>query len=234
MRKLDCFEPCSVQLGDKAYYTLRPSDLVVPVKLKKSQSPLDVILGDKGDGASVTEGDEEGSIAAPEQVAVTLEDIKKPPLSPTLKDTLPMDVSKQGLVLNGVAEQAQHNGQDAVEDGDADDSEYEDEDECFSDTGSSASARSNTSQNSNSSHKKKKGKGLQTKLLKKKKLRKARSRYNGGRGREMRPGDRIPVEIIFTFSSIEVMWQVGKNYTEIRWYILSNIKLHQKDIFYIF
>ena len=132
-------------------------------------------------------------------------------------------------VVNGVIENAQQNGGDHVvtipdnennEVVDPDDSDYEDDDAdvdddgCLSDAGSTASARSNASQSSTSSlntkKKKAKGPGLQTRLMKKKKLKKTRARRDSGRHpRELRVGDRVPVEIIYTFSIIEVMWQVG-------------------------
>ena len=232
MKKLDCFEPCSVQLGDKAFYTILATDVIEMVKVKGGRSLLHYIIKPKGSDHK-QEDENTKNAAAGDSQSIEHDPNNHSDLQPPTESggtdqwsaSLNIDVKLSQPTENGLSAEAEINGDiigESVpvrESADGEDSEYEDEDEDYlSDGGSTASGRSNTSQSSASSAKKKKSKGpaLQTKLLKKKRLRKARGKREHTLRKVLQEGARVPVEIIYTFSKIEVMWQV-KNYFNFSW-----------------
>ena len=125
--------------------------------------------------------------------------------------------------INKVTESQQQ--QQRVEDGDSCDSEYEDEgdDEYQSDTASVGSTHSSAS---NSSRKKKKFKRkhvsvrMPMKSVKKKKERRAKRALERRRRYEIQPGECVPVEICYTESLVEVMWQVREEVNSITFTLL--------------
>ena len=195
---MDCFEPCSVQIGDKAFYTIKSTDKILTVSTKGKKTVLHHLLKDDAiseeNSNNMTETDMNAiNTAEAEHGDNPSEDVDYSKMN---GEASPMETQTE----LGAGDNPPEANQEEEEEWE-DDSEGEGGD---SDAGSTAS-----SSHSNSSHKKaKKGGVLKTKLLKSKKLKRSR-RTNGG-GKMPVAGETIPVEIIFTESRIDVMWQVSQ------------------------
>ena len=204
MKKLDCFESCSVQIGDKDFYKIRENDVILDVPQGK-KNVLHFILEKNKTNAQNTSTKELNA-----KNSATNEENFKNAAQAMADDKVPLDGSEEKTENKA---QTPESPVKAVE---GDDSDYEDEEDSASDAESTASAKSNTSNSSASKTKiivKKTGVGnssLQNKLMRKKKYKKQRRKVKKA-PKQYKPGDQVAVEIIYTFSTIDVMWQVRMN-----------------------
>lgn len=212
LRLLNVFEPCTLQVGDRNFYTFREVDTVV-MKEHWRRSQRDFILA----GNSVTNGP-----ASTIQQSKTLspsknrsQDILANPAEPTNQVTM-SHPNVQGtvgnmhsvMVLQPVVPTVEvtngnptpgsdlNAGGDHLEDWDTEDTAS------MSDTASISSGCSSVG----SQGKKKRGPALMTKVLKKKKLRRTRKRAPPV---ALQPGQRVVVETLSTSSIADVVWQDG-------------------------
>ena len=201
---MDCFESCSVQIGDKDFYTIRENDVILDVPQGKKNALHYALEKNKTNAQNTSTKDlnainnaanEENSKNADEAVA---------------SDKVSPDGSEEKSDTKAQTPES------PVKTAEGDDSDYEDEEDSASDAESTASAKSNTSNSSASKTKiivKKTGVGsssLQSKLMRKKKYKKQRRKVKKT-PKQFKPGDRVAVEIVYTFSTIDVMWQVCMN-----------------------
>lgn len=183
---MDCFESCSVQIGDKAFLELSPSDRIETIVPTGKKSLMHFIMQKNNqlprtNTSMCAKRPEDSAVNEPTQLT-----------------------SDEKCIENGVG-----NNDKAVQtvQDDLIDSEEEDDDD-DSDTCSTGSASSTQSTGSQSSMKKKKS-ALHARLMKKSKLKRMRKNKNMGvTACSFKAGDCLPVEIICTMSSIEVVWQV--------------------------
>lgn len=251
LRRLDCFEACSVQIGDKGFYILKETDTLQSVSSRGCRSLLRHIR--KGlSGPDLADGDLAQSMNSkmnicdnknislvigvhdvnggndPEVAKKKESDVKNlshtnsilDPTNPVAGLTLDSDKQTANLTcsveVNGISSNQSVNDEIGIlgapknlSDSEyASLSDYEEEDGCLSDTGSAASGQSSPSTAEKKKKGSKKGVALQTKLLKKKKLKRARRKLDEKKEWVPKLGEKIPVEIIYTFSYVEVMWQV--------------------------
>ncbi|XP_050394975.2 (E3-independent) E2 ubiquitin-conjugating enzyme UBE2O [Patella vulgata] len=129
-------------------------------------------------------------------------------ISETLKDKEHVENGEnktEGSLLDAVL-----NGVDGEDGGDDGDDEYEDIDE-ESDDSDASSVHSGSSHGSSAGRKKKKSRKkptLQLKMMKKNKGRRPRMKFNLPE-RSLAVGEKVPVEICYTLSKANVMWQDG-------------------------
>ena len=202
LKKLDCFESCSVQIGDKDFYTVHENDIIVDLPQGKKNAIHYIIEKLKLNAENITTKDPNSA--------------NKKSKEDSCKST--EEAVSSDKVLSDATEERSENKTvspvSPIKTVDGDDSDYEDEEDSASDAESTASAKSNTS-NSTSKTKiivKKTGTGvtsLQNKLMHKKKYKKQRRKVKKT-PKQYKPGERVAVEIIYTFSTIDVMWQVSK------------------------
>ena len=203
LKKLDCFESCSVQIGDKDFYTVQENDIIVDLPQGKKNAIHYIIEKLKLNAENITTKDPNSA--------------NKKSKEDSCKST--EEAVSSDKVLSDATEERSENKTvtpvSPVKTVDGDDSDYEDEEDSASDAESTASAKSNTSNSSASKTKiivKKTGTGvtsLQNKLMRKKKYKKQRRKVKKT-PKQYKPGERVAVEIIYTFSTIDVMWQVSK------------------------
>ncbi len=209
LKKLDCFEACSIQIGDKAFYRLKSTDIVSSVPAKSSRNLIHQVMHDLDMLPQEAKCVDIINTEA-EENAKNLQNIPEVGTETDNVDTQDVKVESQNGLVND-DEEAVSMVTDEHIDAEDEDSDFEDEeDACLSDACSTASNASVSSTSSQKKKKSKKGPILQTKLMRKKKLKRAKRR-EGRRHRELQAGDRIPVEIVYTFSSVEVMWQVSES-----------------------
>ena len=238
LKKLDCFEACSVQIGDKAFYTIKNIDVIETVA-KSSPSPLHTIMK-KSENVQDLEADQQKQQEQNAKNSAQSESAKGAEPSETIQDG--SEAAEAGPGANGVepakveAESgAEPSATAAIESRDdsagavngsgpaevetlvngVDVDSDNDDSAALSDTASTASNISSASASSVSSLKKKGKSGavLQTKLMKKKRLRRARKKPSQRSRPEAQAGDRVPVEVMYTSTMVEVMWQVGHSCT---------------------
>lgn len=197
MKKLDWFHHSSIQIGDKAYYIIKDTDIILDQQPKHhtrqnvsngGQACTGLTNGftDARNGSKATGGEEEedSCINGTEMAAGKDQDEKKPGNS-------------QSKVITNIEE---------IENLE----EYEELDD--DDESDQASATSGHSNASSSSLRRKKpahrGPTLKTQLMKKVRGRKARQKMILPE-RELKSGEKVPVEVCYTFSRVNVMWQVS-------------------------
>ncbi|CAI9728364.1 Hypothetical predicted protein [Octopus vulgaris] len=190
MQKLDWFHHSSIQIGDKCYYTITESDVVLKSQ-PKYHNPPDLQNGGDACKNSLVNG-------------FTPNNMKKiKDRSHENESTVTPDANDQCVpeVIDNVCVTSI----DEIENLE----EYEElEDEEESDK-ASASGQSNAS---SSSLRRKRafqhGPALKTRLMKRVRGRKARQKLILPE-RELKPGEKIPVEVCYTFSLVNVVWQDG-------------------------
>ena len=203
LKKLDCFESCSVQIGDKDFYTVQENDIIVDLPQGKKNAIHHILDKLKLNAQNITTKDSNSANKN------SKEDSSRSREEGVSSDKVSSDASEEKSENNTVTPES------PVKTVDGDDSDYEDEEDSASDAESTASAKSNTSNSSASKTKiivKKTGTGvtsLQNKLMRKKKYKKQRRKVKKT-PKQYKPGERVAVEIIYTFSTIDVMWQVCK------------------------
>ncbi|KAJ9574645.1 hypothetical protein L9F63_008177, partial [Diploptera punctata] len=191
LRLLNVFEPCTLQVGDRNFYTFREEDSVV-TKEQWRRSQRDLVLA----GNSVTNGPaslQSNKISSPKKnkSKEVIEDAsesgcQESPSFPTVEVTngSPTPVSEPNT------------GNEHLDDWDTEDTAS------MSDTASISSGCSSVG----SQGKKKRGPALMTKVLKKKKLRRTRKRAPPV---ALQPGQKVVVETLSTSSIADVVWQDG-------------------------
>ena len=198
MRKLDCFEFCHLQIGDKAYYTVKDSDAVLhkmsphkhvtPDIVELTAKDNVIVIGTKSDtlvvkkrGVEKIEG--ESNTGTPD------------------KGDNPKTFDKDNSEKDSDTEKAEdESGDDEFEDveGELSDKEESDREDCDSPVRQSGPTPK-TCKKSENYHPSCKKKGSR---------RKGRKRNTKKTEREVKPGDKVPVEICYTFSCCDIMWQV--------------------------
>lgn len=267
LKKLDCFESCSVQVGDKAYYTIKNTDLIRVFSghkntdkslLHRLLTDMETLPEDKGEHThyDLTIKNYKNEQERPNQAECgnrseakisnipcsddgkcekvnnlqgendkskfnmdcVSEAVQKVELNHVAKDTGTKDeVAKDNQIVgkdnhevaknNHEIAKDNHMDEDVeIEDGE-DDSEYEDEEGSVSDAGSSCSGHSSTSNTSPSLRRRHKKATLPIYLVRRKRQRRTRKPDTGFQ-QNLKPGDRVAVEVIYTLSLVDVMWQV--------------------------
>ncbi|XP_067005905.2 (E3-independent) E2 ubiquitin-conjugating enzyme UBE2O [Anabrus simplex] len=182
LKLLNVFEPCTLQVGDRNFYTFRDEDTFLP-KEQWRRSQRDLVLAN-----SVNNGPANFYKRSPKRLKNKVSDAPNNMNGPT-----------SGLAVSEPA------GGPTV----MDVSPVQEEDEWDTeDTGSMSDAASISSSCSSvgSQGKKKRGPALMTKMLKKKKLRRTRKRVPTV---PLQPGVRVVVETLSTSSIADVIWQDG-------------------------
>ncbi|XP_065337080.1 (E3-independent) E2 ubiquitin-conjugating enzyme isoform X2 [Cloeon dipterum] len=193
LKMINIFEPCSLQIGDRNYYTIESGDVIVTKdNWRRSQKEIFPAVFKGKSKVFVKKKKEEDSTLAP------------PPQSSSTNSS-PTHSTHSNPAFHQVRK------------ADADDWDT-DETGSFSDTASLSSNCSNSSQGPAVQEgyktlplldsKKKKGPALMTRVLKTKKLRRARK--NQEKIFNMGPGDRVVVETLSTSSLADVVWQDGQ------------------------
>ena len=212
LKKLDFFEASSVQIGDKAFYVLKPSETVVDITARNNRTLMAQIQEYLKNGLnSVTNNFEHDSceplnIANARDMSATICDENSNKDERASDDVGEININNKGDGdhVNEVKGACQNNAANSG-------SEYEYEaDASQSDAGSTASSHSSLS---NPSKKKKCKKGLhtQSKLWKMHKVKKTKKKTKTAAMEDhlcLEPGNTLPVEILSTMSFVEVMWQV--------------------------
>ena len=233
LRKLHCFESCSVQIGDKGFYTLTKPDCEVKcVPARGKKSVLHYVMKQLHDGETVN-GEN------------TLNQLRsycnaEKSASTNCHDTVPVDGVENSGIGGDVVENAEATGGgDDVNKNCANavakylqeelactscDSEGADDND--SDSDSSASAKSNSSLPTTTGGKGRKRCGKkklavstaapptgQGKSLKRKRQKQQQAKKMCGSlpraTKPLRPDDQVAVEVLYTFSRVTVMWQVS-------------------------
>ena len=194
---MDCFQHCHHQLGDKGYYSVKETDTVLRGMSPRQHYTPDIIQKLTSDNISVIGTRKDGYVIATKGMS---------------KDDNKLAEASNGPVENGIEANSRAESQiiDNVDDNDGDDEledvDDDDDDDDEDDKNNSANTGSHGSPAIRSRNRKraflKSGKSLK-KLrgrMPKKKLKLPERIVN--------PGDKVPVEIFYTFSTCRVMWQV--------------------------
>lgn len=194
MRKLDCFEFCHLQIGDQAYYTVQDSDTILHKMSPRNNVTPDVIelaakenvivLGTRPDGFIVKQRGVEKRVGE--------KDISK--------------INKAQGVEEG-KDNCDTNGKENSDDGDSADDEYEDVEDEFSDKEESDGESSSHSRHDSPNPRQKKR--ISSYHKRKNNTKKGRKGKSRRAEREVKPGERVPVEIWYTFTYCDIMWQVN-------------------------
>ena len=228
---MHCFEACSVQIGDKAFYTLTESDSTQWVPARTRLSPLHFIMKRVRSGAA--------AVKTKNKLNQLKSHSDANRLSPTnghgcsaLVDGAENNVGHEGATV----ENAEADGQNAVNKNCGRDVEryLHEELACASggdsentrdtDSDSSSSMKSNSSLPTTTGGKGRKRGGRKKsagstaapsmahgKCLKRKRTKQTKNGSLPIATRQpVRPGDQVAVEVLYTFSRISVMWQVGR------------------------
>ncbi|XP_069684975.1 (E3-independent) E2 ubiquitin-conjugating enzyme UBE2O isoform X2 [Periplaneta americana] len=211
LRLLNVFEPCTLQVGDRNFYSFREDDTIV-MKEQWRRSQRDLVLA----GNSVTNGPastllDKSKISSPKKnkdtVGGTTESSnQESPARTGVQGTVDNNQSAMAVqpvvptveVTNGSPTPGadSNTGVEHLDDWDTEDTAS------VSDTASISSGCSSVG----SQGKKKRGPALMTKVLKKKKLRRTRKRAPPV---ALQPGQRVVVETLSTSSIADVVWQDG-------------------------
>ncbi|KAL3877586.1 hypothetical protein ACJMK2_035282 [Sinanodonta woodiana] len=193
MKMLDCFEHCSVQIGDKVFYTVKETDELCKVEPRKSLPP-DVL---------------QTAACAP------LEAKTKSSSKSNSKTKLKVDESSetQSNVKNDSCEDVSEGVSEDVSEGVSEDvsqpdeaDQYEDIDELDSDDNVSHSGTKSPFIQRKTSRRKRGH--FSTKNMKKVKGKKAKKKSKPV-DKVIKPGDKVAVEICYTFTTATVVWQDG-------------------------
>ncbi|XP_048248264.1 (E3-independent) E2 ubiquitin-conjugating enzyme-like [Haliotis rufescens] len=188
LRPLDWFAHCSVQIGDKAYYTIKDTDtletsppkrmFVPPVISKMSPKEVDECCTEKVFKAKSGDAEKsEDSVDKAEEADPAAEQEAVEP------------------VTNGEVTENDEDYEDVVDDD-------------GSDAGSQASGHSNSASGAKKKKTSRKGPHLATKSLKKVRGRRAKQKLLLPQ-RVVNIGDKVAVEICYTYTMASVVWQDG-------------------------
>ena len=247
LQKLHCFESCSVQIGDKGFYALTESDIVQPVPTRAKKSPLHYVMKQLHNGGAINEKNKLNELRSHSNTD------KPPPTN--CHNIAPVDSIDNSGSGGDAVEDMQAAGGDDVKNCAVAVAKYlQEELACVScdseggddndtDSDSSTSAKSNSSLPTTTGGKGRKrsgkkkaavttaappmgqGKSHKRKRQKQQQAKKMCGALSRASRQELRPGDQVAVEVLYTFSRVTVMWQVGtitalvttvKNMTRIR------------------
>ncbi|XP_071444821.1 (E3-independent) E2 ubiquitin-conjugating enzyme UBE2O isoform X3 [Hetaerina americana] len=210
LKLLNVFEPCTLQVGDRNYYTFQEGDVIMmkdqwrriqrDFMLSVGNSPLrpkpnlKQLQSDRK-GPQLWPADSNEVSAADSNGTTSISRSAIPPIPLQNHHTTSVSSSPVPLVVVDGGVGADGNNSDQCEDNDSDETASQ------SDTASASSGCS-----TGSFGKKKKGPALMTKVLKKKKLRRVKKRAPMV---VVKPGDRLVVETLSTTSKADVVWQDG-------------------------
>ena len=194
---MDCFKHCHHQIGDKGYYIVKETDTVLKGMSPRQHYTPDVIQKMTNENNITIIGTrKDGFVIAKKESNKSSEASNGPVVE---NGTEAYAGAESRIVDNNVDD---NDGDDESED-DEDDNDGSDEDKNNS---ANNASHSSPAINRNRNRKRaflKSGKSLK-KLrgrLPKKKLKMPERTIN--------PGDKVPIEIFYTFSSCRVMWQVN-------------------------
>ncbi|XP_076068516.1 (E3-independent) E2 ubiquitin-conjugating enzyme UBE2O isoform X2 [Oratosquilla oratoria] len=195
VRMLNVFEPCTLQLGDRNYYTLKETDVILTRdnwrKLKTSQLMEDT------------------TNPCPLRPRPSKNKSKLKGACRSRSQLKQSSIEKDGASAcadadeNGDKDGDTEDGKDCMDVNDSDGFIDVDTDDC-SDTASISSGASTGSQG----RRNRKGPALMTKMLKKRKLKRAK-RKSISEPKPIKPGDQLVVETLMTSSRADVVWQDG-------------------------
>nr|CAD7596442.1 unnamed protein product [Timema genevievae] len=193
LRLLNVFEPCTLQVGDRNFYTLRDEDTYV-MREQWRRSQRDLLAS-----PSLINGHKIGSPKRNKNKTATEESSSESPSHTTKMDTSITPFLPPEVTVTSAPDEGEWDTEDTAS---------------MSDTASISSGCSSIGSQAFrglSSHsvvagKKKRGPALMTKVLKKKKLRRTKKRIAP---MPLVPGTRVVVETLSTSSIANVVWQDG-------------------------
>ncbi|GAB1603350.1 (E3-independent) E2 ubiquitin-conjugating enzyme UBE2O-like [Argonauta hians] len=190
MKKLDWFHHSSIQIGDKCYYTIKERDEILNSQ-PKSHNPPDTLNGKDSNKNLVNGYMQSCARKLAKEVHVNISESDSPS---SADDQCVPEMPDVGVTSI-----------DEVENLD----EYEEVDDEDESDKASASGHSNTSSSSlrrkrSAQH----GPALKTRLMKRVRGRKARQKLILPE-RVLKAGEKVPVEVCYTFSLVNVVWQDG-------------------------
>ena len=193
MRRLDCFEFCHRQIGDKGYYTIKDTDALVPNLSPRRYATPDIL------GKIIKEN---GVILGANSNGLVV----------LRQDSLDSNKSSE-ISDKGNCDTASCDGSNIHVNGDTDitnGTEFTDKPEGVEDESDNVSDLSDTdhSQVVTSEHKASTKKSSLMRIKKKRRAIQAKKKHKKHQ-LEHKPGDTVPVEIFYTFSKCDIMWQVN-------------------------
>lgn len=195
---MDCFQHCHHQLGDKGYYVVKETDTVLRSASPRQHYTPDIIQKMSSDNLTVIGTCKDGFVIA--RRGKEKEDTEKNEASnESVKNEDDSIPEKESLIVDNATEE--NDGDDELDEGDDDDEDHDDHTENNLEHSGSHSSQSFRTRN----RKRVFLKGGKT--LKKLRGRQPKKRLKLPE-RMVNPGDKVPVEIWYTFSTCRVMWQV--------------------------
>ena len=197
LKVMDCFKHCHHQIGDKGYYIVKETDTVLKGMSPRQHYTPDVIQKLTSDNN------------------ITIIGTRKDGFVIAKKEAKKLSEASNGPVENGVETNAGAESQivdNNVDDNDGDD-ESEDVDDDDDEDGNEED-RNNSANNGSHGSPAVRNRNRKRAFLKSgKSLKKLRGRLPKKKlklpERVLNPGDKVPIEIFYTFSSCRVMWQVN-------------------------
>ncbi|KAG8238849.1 hypothetical protein J437_LFUL018746 [Ladona fulva] len=202
LKLLNVFEPCTLQVGDRNYYTFKDGDVIMK-KVQWRRMQRDLILSAESSPLRPKPNFRRPQLDGKGAPSETKTEASSSPVPPLPLHNNHTTASSQNPVPIVVVD-----GSGAVDGSLSDDGDDSDDTSSHSDTASASSGCSTGSLGGNVrvACKKKKGPKLMTKVLKKKKLRRAKKRAPE---LEVKTGDHLVVETLSTASKADIVWQDG-------------------------
>ncbi|KAB7494614.1 (E3-independent) E2 ubiquitin-conjugating enzyme UBE2O [Armadillidium nasatum] len=182
VRMLNVFEPCTLQLGDRNYYVMKDGDVLLTREQWRKLASKN-LMGDQTNPCPLRPRPSKRN---------------KPVENVSSKSSVEDQVS---AVQNHILPSDETETNAGVDSDDFVDIDTDD----VSDGASVSSEASTCSQ----SKRNKKGPALMTKVLKKRKLKRAKRKIEKPESSVVKPGDRLVVETLMTTSKADVVWQDG-------------------------
>ncbi|WAQ97250.1 UBE2O-like protein [Mya arenaria] len=216
LRKLDCFGFCHHQIGDKAYYTVKENDTILHKMSPRKHVTPDIIEIKAKENVIVLGTKSDTIIVKQRGVENRASDSANNKSKGNLKDSLVRkDAANEMLdIPNGDIGNGAVEDTEAVQNTNDDGANADDEFEDVEDEGSESEGEESDASSANSSHgslvpRKRKPHGLSRsmchgRIKKEKRMKKVKKKKVE---REVKPGDKVAVEIWYTFSTCDVMWQ---------------------------
>ncbi|KAL0279305.1 UNVERIFIED_CONTAM: hypothetical protein PYX00_000896 [Menopon gallinae] len=194
LKLLNVFEPCSLQIGDRLYYTFKENDTQISKDQWRSQQKDMMLERNPLKGSQKHKSGKEGS--GPDKAAE-----ESAPSSPTsLTNELEQGFEKS------LGPQTKQNESGTGEDWETDEGTNQDDPASVSSGCSSNSSSVSGGGSGVAERRKKKSPALMTKVLKFKKLRRARRKTPNVL---LKPNTPVVVETLVTSSTADVVWQDG-------------------------
>ena len=193
MKIMDCFKHCHHQIGDKGYYVVKETDTMLRNMSPRQHYTPDIIQKMSKDNITVIGTGKDGLVVAfkgTEKEDGKTNEASKVPVENGLDNA-----TAEGSCI--VDNDEENDGDDEFEDGDGVDG--------GSDNSSDHSGGNSSPVMRRKTRKRPCLKGL--KSLRKMRGKQAKKKLKPPE-RVVNPGDKVPVEIWYTFSSCDVMWQV--------------------------